>query len=127
MPNPADLFYTTDHEWVAQPAGPVARVGITEYATGALGDVVFVDLPAVGSAVTAGEPCGEIESTKSVSTLYSPVTGEVTAVNQAAVDGPEIVNSDPFGEGWLFEVGSPAAGAALLDAAAYDALVAEAE
>jgi glycine cleavage system H protein len=123
MTIPTDLSYTTDHEWVADPAGPCARVGITDFAAGALGDVVFVDLPEVGSTVTAGEPCGEIESTKSVSELFSPVSGIVEAVNAAVLDAPETVNSDPYGEGWLFTVttdGPPPA--TLLDAPAYATL-----
>jgi glycine cleavage system H protein len=127
MTSPADLSYTSEHEWVQAPAGPTARVGITDFATNALGDVVFLELPEAGAPVTAGEACGEIESTKSVSTLYSPVTGIGSAVNQAAVDSPELVNADPYGEGWLFEVDQPAPGPDLLDAAAYDQLVAEAE
>ncbi|MDR1511855.1 MAG: glycine cleavage system protein GcvH [Propionibacteriaceae bacterium] len=126
MTAPADRLYTTEHEWVSDAAGPVARVGVTDFAQESLGDVVFLELPEVGGDVVAGEPCGEIESTKSVSTLYSPVTGKVAAVNQAAVDAPETVNADPYGAGWLFEVRDPRAADDLLDAAAYDRLVAEA-
>ncbi len=100
---PDDLGYTTEHEWVRLTDG-VARVGITGYAQDALGDVVFVTLPDVGSTVTAGETCGEVESTKSVSDLYAPVTGTVTARNDALDASPELVNSDPYGEGWMFEV-----------------------
>lgn len=100
---PDDLGYTTEHEWVRLADG-VARVGITGYAQDALGDVVFVTLPDVGSTVTAGETCGEVESTKSVSDLYAPVTGTVTARNDALDASPELVNSDPYGEGWMFEV-----------------------
>jgi glycine cleavage system H protein len=125
MTSPADLLYTTEHEWVTT-AAP-ARVGITDFATNALGDVVFLQLPEAGSLVTAGEPCGEIESTKSVSTLYSPVTGRVAAVNQAAVDNPELVNADPYGDGWLFEVAEAEPGPDLLEAAQYDQHIAEAE
>jgi glycine cleavage system H protein len=124
MSTPQDLFYTTDHEWVANPTGPVARVGVTDFAVGALGDVVFLSLPAVGSQVKAGGECGEIESTKSVSALYSPVGGTVSAINDAAVDDPAIVNGDPFGEGWLFEVTAPQPVDHLLDATAYAALTA---
>lgn len=98
-----DLKYTAEHEWVDDSASPV-RVGITTVATDALGDIVYLDLPEVGAEVTAGETCGEVESTKSVSDLYSPLTGTITAVNQEALDDPSLVNRDPFGEGWLFAV-----------------------
>jgi glycine cleavage system H protein len=122
---PEDLKYTAEHEWVRAGAeGGAARVGITDFAQDALGDIVFVTLPEVGAAITAGEPCGELESTKSVSDVYAPVTGTVAAVNGALDANPELVNSDPYGEGWMFEV-EPAGGAAaldgLLDAAAYRA------
>ncbi|MDR2454249.1 MAG: glycine cleavage system protein GcvH [Bifidobacteriaceae bacterium] len=120
---PPELFFTADHEWVLNPAGPAARVGVTKFAADQLGDVVFVQLPEVGEAVAAGAECGEIESIKSVSALYSPVSGVVTAVNQAAVEAPEMVNEDPFGAGWLFEV-APEGEASLLDPAAYAALTA---
>jgi len=126
MTDPKDLLYTPEHEWVADAAGPTARVGLTDFATRALGDIVFLDLPAVGATVEAGQACGEIESTKSVSTLYSPVSGTVSAVNQAAVDAPEQVNAEPYGAGWLFEVASPTPGAGLLDAAGYGELTAAA-
>ncbi|QPK78540.1 glycine cleavage system protein GcvH [Corynebacterium lizhenjunii] len=105
---PSNFSYSEDHEWIAAPAAEVAgqtlRVGITSVAADRLGEVVFAELPAVGDTVTAGETCGEIESTKSVSDLYSPVTGTVTAVNEAVHDDYAVVNNDPFGEGWLFEV-----------------------
>lgn len=104
MTNPAELQYSKEHEWLSAPQDGVATVGITAHAADALGDVVFVDLPAAGSRVTAGEPCGELESTKSVSDLYSPVSGEVTEINQSAVDDPSLINSEPFGSGWLFRV-----------------------
>lgn len=104
MTNPAELQYSKEHEWLSAPQDGVATVGITAHAAEALGDVVFVDLPAAGSRVTAGEPCGELESTKSVSDLYSPVSGEVTEINQSAVDDPSLINSEPFGSGWLFRV-----------------------
>ncbi|MDR1633600.1 MAG: glycine cleavage system protein GcvH [Bifidobacteriaceae bacterium] len=126
MTIPADLFFTADHEWVSDPGGPTARVGVTEFAAVALGDVVFLSLPAVGDAVAAGAECGEIESTKSVSPLYAPVSGEVTAVNEAVLNAPELVNQDPFGVGWLFEV-SPTAQGDLLDAAAYAPLTAQSD
>jgi glycine cleavage system H protein len=120
---PQDLSYTKEHEWLRVADG-VALVGITEFAAEALGDIVFVQLPAVGDKVTAGEVCGEIESTKSVSELYAPVTGEVTEVNEATVDAPELINSDPFDKGWLFRVRADDV-PELLDAAAYAALIQE--
>ena len=103
MSIPAELRYTAEHEWVSV-EGTLASVGITEYATQQLGDVVYVSLPSVGASVTAGEPCGEVESVKSVSDLYSPVDGEVTDVNADIEDDPGLVNSDPYGAGWLFKV-----------------------
>ncbi|MBM7519955.1 glycine cleavage system protein GcvH [Nocardioides nitrophenolicus] len=124
MSNPTHVQYTAEHEWIALD-GDTAKVGVTAYAADALGDVVYVDLPAVGSTVTAGESCGELESTKSVSDLYAPVTGEVVEVNDAVDADPSLVNSDPFGQGWLFVVKVTATGE-LMDAAAYDALIAEA-
>jgi glycine cleavage system H protein len=120
---PQDLSYTKEHEWLRVTDG-VALVGITEFAAEALGDIVFVQLPAVGDKVTAGEVCGEIESTKSVSELYAPVTGEVTEVNDATVDAPELINSDPFDKGWLFRVRTEDV-PELLDAAAYATLIQE--
>jgi glycine cleavage system H protein len=103
MTLPEQLRYTTEHEWVAL-EGSIATVGITEHAAEALGDVVYVSAPAAGTKVTAGEPCGEIESTKSVSDLYSPVDGEVTEVNADVEEDPGQVNTDPYGSGWLFKV-----------------------
>ena len=103
MTVPQQLRYTAEHEWVAI-EGQAASVGITEHAADALGDVVYVSPPTPGTKVTAGEPCGEIESTKSVSDLYSPVDGEVTDVNADIEDDPGLVNSDPYGAGWLFKV-----------------------
>lgn len=115
------LTYTAEHEWVAL-AGDVATVGITDYAADKLGDVVYVDLPAVGSSVTAGEVCGEIESTKSVGELYAPLTGEVVEVNDAVVADPSAVNGDAFGA-WLVKIQvDPADVEALMDRAAYVAL-----
>jgi glycine cleavage system H protein len=119
---PEDVQYTAEHEWVRPVDGGV-RVGITAYAQEALGDVVFVSLPAVGTAVAAGEPLGEIESTKSVSDIFAPVGGTVTARNDALDATPELVNSDPYGEGWLLEIAGQGDPVALLDAAAYQALV----
>ncbi|AIJ23091.1 glycine cleavage system protein GcvH [Amycolatopsis methanolica] len=126
MSAPEELRYTEEHEWVATRDGDVVRVGITDYAQDQLGDVVFVDLPEAGKAVTAGEPFGEVESTKSVSELFAPVDGEVVAVNDAVGDSPELINSDPYGEGWLVEirVSDADAVAGLLDADAYNRLTA---
>jgi glycine cleavage system H protein len=103
MTVPPELHYTAEHEWVALD-GTVASIGITDHAQKALGDVVFVSLPAIGATVEAGEPCGEVESTKSVSDIYSPVDGEVTAVNEEIGEDPGLVNADPYGAGWLFRV-----------------------
>jgi glycine cleavage system H protein len=103
MSIPDELRYTAEHEWVAI-NGSLASVGITDFAQRALGDVVYVSVPAPGSRVTAGEPCGEVESTKSVSDIYSPVDGEVTEVNADLDDDPALVNSDPYGAGWLMRV-----------------------
>jgi glycine cleavage system H protein len=122
---PEDLHYTAEHEWVRDGSGDTVRVGITDYAQDALGDVVYVTLPDVGATVTEGEACGEVESTKSVSDLFAPVTGEVTARNEGLDATPELVNSDPYGEGWLFEVrpNDPAAVGGLLDVSAYRAQI----
>lgn len=124
---PDDLRFSNDHEWVRAIDDGIWRVGITDYAQDSLGDVVFVEPPAVGSAVGAGDTCGEIESTKSVSEVYSPVSGTVTAVNSALTDDPALLNSDPYGEGWIYEMrpDDPTAVAGLLDAAAYRALIGE--
>jgi len=124
---PDDLKYTAEHEWLRTPgesAGSI-RVGITDYAQDALGDIVYVQLPELGSAVTAGSAVGELESTKSVSDVYAPVTGEVVARNEALDATPELVNTDPYGDGWLFEVAASegADTSELLDAAAYEKLV----
>jgi len=116
---PKDLLYTPEHEWVDD--GEPAKVGITDTATEALGDIVYVELPAVGDLVRAGEVCGEIESTKSVSELFSPVNGEVIAINSAVVDDPALVNADPYGEGWLIKVAVDAP-AELLSPEEYEAL-----
>lgn len=118
---PDDLRYTSDHEWVRIDQGGTVRVGITAYAQNALGDVVYVSLPQVGDNVLAGDSCGEVESTKSVSDIYSPLGGEVTAVNDQLDSTPELINSDPYGEGWMFElsVSDSAEMDTLLDAAGY--------
>jgi glycine cleavage system H protein len=122
---PQDLRYTAEHEWVRAAPDGVVRVGITAFAQDALGDVVYVSLPSVGDSVSAGDSCGEVESTKSVSDLYAPLSGEVVAVNQALESAPELVNSDPYGEGWMYDVRLTDAGseASLLDLEAYRALL----
>jgi len=102
--HPESLRYSKEHEWLTAAVDGVSTVGITEFAANALGDVVYAQLPEVGTAVTAGESCGELESTKSVSDLYAPVTGEVVEINSAVVDEPALVNSEPFDGGWLFKV-----------------------
>ena len=128
MSIPAELRYTVEHEWVSV-EGTVASVGITDYAAQQLGDVVYVSLPAVGAAVTAGEPCGEVESVKSVSDLYSPVDGEVTEINAELEDDPSLVNAEPYAAGWMFRVQMPQDGngeaalpADLMSAAEYEEL-----
>ena len=123
MQIPDDLRYSNDHEW-ARADGDVVRVGITDYAQDALGAVVFVDPPQLGSSVNAHTTLGEVESTKSVSEIYAPVGGTVTRVNEALASSPELVNSDPYGEGWICEIttASRADYDALLDAAAYRVL-----
>lgn len=122
---PDDLKYTSEHEWVREPgeAEGSVRIGITHYAQDALGDIVYVSLPEVGETVDAGSTCGELESTKSVSDVYAPVSGEVVARNDALDATPELVNSDPYGGGWLFEVAPSDRSQldGLLDATAYEA------
>ncbi|MTE21109.1 glycine cleavage system protein GcvH [Streptomyces sp. TRM43335] len=125
MSNPQQLRYSKEHEWLSATEDGVATVGITEHAAGALGDVVFVQLPEVGDTVTAGEPCGELESTKSVSDLYAPVSGEITEVNQDVVDDPALVNSAPFEGGWLFRVRVTEEPEELLSADEYTAFTGE--
>lgn len=122
---PDDLKYTSEHEWVRKPgeSDGSLRVGITHYAQDALGDIVYVSLPEIGAEVAAGDTVGELESTKSVSDVYAPVGGKVVARNEALDSSPELVNSDPYGEGWLFEVAPSDEGEidGLMDAAAYQA------
>ena len=122
---PQDLRYTAEHEWVRAGSDGVARVGITSFAQDALGDVVYVSLPAVGDSVAAGDSCGEVESTKSVSDIFAPVAGEIAAVNDMLDTAPELVNTDPYGEGWMYEVLLTDAKSveSLLDLAAYRALL----
>jgi len=131
MSTPDDRRYTDQHEWAqvqgAAGAATVVRIGITDHAQDALGDIVFVQLPEVGDELTVGNPVGEVESTKSVSDVYAPLAGTVSAVNTALAEAPETVNSDPYGEGWLLEIevtgDTEDPTAELLDAAAYQALV----
>ena len=124
MQIPDELRYSSDHEWVKVEGGSV-RIGITDYAQDALGDVVFVDVPAVGTAVTAGQSFSEVESTKSVSDIYAPVTGTVSEANADLADAPERLNDDPYGEGWIcvITMGDPSQLDELMDAAAYRSLV----
>ena len=124
---PEELRYSDEHEWVAglDNEDGIVTVGITAYAADALGDIVYVQLPEEGATVEAGEPCGEAESTKSVSDIYSPVNGEVTAVNGAAVEDPGSINTDPYGEGWLFKIRLGGDQPDLLDAAAYQKVISE--
>jgi glycine cleavage system H protein len=123
MSNPSHLKYTTQHEWLDS-EGDVARVGVTAYASEALGDIVYIDLPEVGTTIERGEACGELESTKSVSELFAPANGEVLEVNHAVVADPSLLNTDPYGAGWLFLL-RVADSVDLLDASEYDALIGE--
>jgi glycine cleavage system H protein len=123
---PSDLHYTAEHEWVRRSADDTVQVGITDFAQSALGDVVFVQLPDVGTELSAGDPFGEVESTKSVSDLYAPVTGKVSAVNGDLEGSPQLLNSDPYGEGWLVTLQVEGGDAAALDSAIAGLLDAEA-
>ena len=123
MQIPAELLYSSDHEWVAR-SGNTIRMGITDYAQDALGDVVYVDLPKAGSTIAAGAIVGEAESTKSVGELFAPVSGEIIEANQAVIDSPELVNSDPYGAGWLFSVNVTSLGS-LISADEYEDLITE--
>jgi len=118
---PNDLRYTKEHEWVKVVSETVVRVGITDYAQSALGDIVYLSLPAVGTSLAAGQTCGEVESTKSVSDIYAPLNGVVKVINDAAVAEPSVINSSPYEAGWLMELEVPSASIAetLLDANAY--------
>ncbi|WP_242903938.1 glycine cleavage system protein GcvH [Actinomadura terrae] len=133
MSVPEQLRYSEEHEWVAGlgPAGQapedgIVTVGITAHAAEALGEIVYLELHSnEGDAVEAGEPCGEVESTKSVSDLYAPVSGEITAINAAVVDEPKVINDDPYGEGWIFKVRISGEPGDLLDATDYNKLIEE--
>jgi glycine cleavage system H protein len=127
---PSDLYYTPDHEWVSPTGADTVRVGITDYAQAALGDVVYIDLPAVGAELTAGAEFGNVESTKSTSELYAPITAKVVAVNEDLVDAPERINAEPYGAGWIIDLQVDAASLAealegLLDADGYRATLDE--
>ncbi|ORA07894.1 glycine cleavage system protein GcvH [Mycobacterium arosiense] len=122
---PLDLQYTAEHEWVRRYAESRARIGITDFAQSALGDIVFVQLPEVGAELIAGEPFGEVESTKSVSDLYAPLSGEVAAVNSELNASPQLLNSDPYGAGWLLDIQVNGSASALLDADTYRGILAE--
>jgi len=121
---PATLQYSKDHEWVLNTGANTVKIGITDYAQGALGDIVYVQLPKVGDTVSEGGFCGEVESTKSVSEIFSPVNGKVIAINDALDSAPETLNSDPYGAGWIAEIEISTPSNDLMDAAAYTALIA---
>ena len=118
------LKYTKEHEWVAESSATTVKMGITDFAQGALGDIVYVQLPKVGETITAGKVCGEVESTKSVSEIYAPVSGKIVAVNNDLDKAPELMNSDPYGAGWIAEVELAGEQETLLTAAEYEALTA---
>lgn len=122
---PADLSYTKEHEWVVETSTPLRyRMGITDFAQGALGDIVYVQLPKVGDSVVADKVCGEVESTKSVSEIFAPVSGKVVAVNESLTNSPETINSDPYGQGWLAEIEVEVAPTSLLSATQYGEITA---
>ena len=121
---PDDLSYTKDHEWVTKPDSDLIKFGITDYATIALGDIVYIQLPQVGQSITAGSVCGEVESTKSVSEIYAPVSGKITRINDELNSRPEIINQSPYGAGWIAEVSVETQGP-LLSADQYRALIGE--
>ena len=121
---PENLKYTKEHEWVEVRPSGVVRMGITDFAQGALGDIVYIQLPKVGESLTAGAVCGEVESTKSVSEIYAPVSGKVIAINDALDKNPEVMNSDPYGAGWIVEVELSTDPTELLSAAEYGILTA---
>ena len=121
---PGELHYTKEHEWVKPSAAKKFKVGITDYAQGALGDIVYIQLPKVGDLLTQGKVCGEVESTKSVSENFAPISGTVVAINETLSATPELINSDPYGSGWLVEIEVGIAPAALLSATQYGAITA---
>ena len=121
---PADLKYTKEHEWIRESSATTYQIGITDFAQGALGDIVYIQLPKVGQNVTTGEVCGEVESTKSVSEIYSPLTGKVTSVNLALDQNPELINQDPYNLGWIAEIEIVAPATDLLTSTEYEVLTA---
>ena len=122
---PSDLQYTKEHEWVASTSSALRlRMGITDYAQGALGDIVYVQMPKMGEVVTADKVCGEVESTKSVSEIFAPVSGIIVAINDALANAPELINSDPYGAGWLVEIEVSSEPTGLLSAAEYGSITA---
>jgi len=121
---PADLQYTKEHEWIRENQTGTFQIGITDFAQGALGDIVYIQLPKVGQSVRAGEVCGEVESTKSVSEIYSPLTGTITAVNSALDTTPELINQDPYNAGWIAEISLTESATELLSSTEYETLTA---
>ena len=121
---PADLQYTKEHEWIRESQTGTFHIGITDFAQGALGDIVYIQLPKVGQNVRAGEVCGEVESTKSVSEIYSPLTGTITAVNSALDTTPELINQDPYNAGWIAEISVTESATELLSSTEYETLTA---
>ena len=121
---PADLQYTKEHEWIRESQAGTFHIGITDFAQGALGDIVYIQLPKVGQSVRAGEVCGEVESTKSVSEIYSPLTGTITAVNSALDTTPELINQDPYNAGWIAEISLTESATELLSSTEYETLTA---
>jgi len=121
---PQDLAYTKEHEWILFTGENTARIGITDFAQGALGDIVYIQLPKSNQDVTAGKVCGEVESTKSVSEIYSPLTGKISVVNTSLESAPEVVNADPYGAGWIAEITFEAKPLDLLSAVEYEAITA---
>ena len=121
---PADLQYTKEHEWIRENQAGTFQIGITDFAQGALGDIVYIQLPKVGQSVRAGEVCGEVESTKSVSEIYSPLTGTITAVNSALDTTPELINQDPYNAGWIAEISLTESATELLSSTEYETLTA---
>jgi glycine cleavage system H protein len=121
---PADLQYTKEHEWIRENQAGTFQIGITDFAQGALGDIVYIQLPKVGQSVRAGEVCGEVESTKSVSEIYSPLTGTITAVNSALDTTPELINQDPYNAGWIAEISLTESATELLSNTEYETLTA---
>ena len=121
---PADLQYTKEHEWIRENQTGTFQIGITDFAQGALGDIVYIQLPKVGQRVRAGEVCGEVESTKSVSEIYSPLTGTITAVNSALDTTPELINQDPYNAGWIAEISLTESATELLSSTEYETLTA---